>query len=220
MNKRKKIWDNIFKKKNWGEYPAEELIRFNKNFLNHNKKYKKLLELGCGTGGNLWYFAKEGYSITGIDISKNALRKAKIKINSEVKNWKGNLIQADITNYNFKTNKFDVIIDNEFSCCLDFNETMILYQSLYKALNKKGKIFIRAFSNKSYGFSTGKKLSHNTFLPKVGNTKMGLQRFTSKSDIKKLYNNFDLIYLEKINRSINNLKDKIEEWIIVLEKNV
>ena len=84
---------------------------------------------------------------------------------------------------------------------------------------KNGKIFVRAFSNNSYGYLTGKKISHNTFIPSVGATGMGIQRFTSKSDIKKIYSNYEVIYLEKISRTLNGLKNKIEEWIIVLKKN-
>ena len=219
MKNRENIWNNVFTNKNWGEYPAEDLIRFDKRFLKKNTKNKELLEIGCGTGGNLWYFAKKGYSITGIDISKVALKKANIKIKKEVKNWKGDLIHADITKYNFNDKKFDVIIDNEFSCCLDFDETIKLYSTLFSILKKNGKIFVRAFSNNTYGYLTGQKISHNTFIPSVGHTGMGIQRFTSKSDIKKIYSNFDIIYLEKISRTINSLKNKIEEWIIVLEKN-
>ena len=102
---------------------------------------------------------------------------------------------------------------------MDFYETKKLYSTLSSILNKNGKIFVRAFSNNTYGYLTGKKISHNTFIPSVGHTGMGIQRFTSKSDIKKIYSNFDIIYLEKISRTLNSLKNKIEEWIIVLEKN-
>ena len=220
MNNRKKIWDHIFKKKNWGEYPAEDLIRFEKKFLNNKKKYKQLLEIGCGTGGNLWYFAKLGYEIAGIDISKIAVKKAISKIKSEVKAWNGSIIQADITLHNFSNDMYDVIIDNEFSCCLDFYETKKLYAKLFKSLKNNGKVFIRAFSTKSYGYGSGKKISHNAYKPKVGNINMGLQRFTSKSDINNLYKDFKIVYLEKITRTTNNLQNKIDEWIIILEKNV
>ena len=220
MIDRKKIWDHIFKKKNWGEYPSEELIRFEKKYLNQRNNFKKLLEIGCGTGGNLWYFARLGYTITGVDISGVARKKALSKINSEVKNWKGQIIQADVTEYYFSENFYDVIIDNEFSCCLDFEETNKLYTKLHKSLKKNGKIFIRAFSDKSYGYGSGINISHNAFIPKIGNTQMGLQRFTSKSDINKLYKKFEILYLEKITRTIDNLNNKIDEWIIILKKNV
>ena len=61
------------------------------------------------------------------------------------------------------------------------------------------------------------KISHNAYKPKVGNINMGLQRFTSKSD-NNLYKDFKIVYLGKITRTTNNLQNKIDEWIIILEK--
>ena len=85
MIDRKKIWDHIFKKKNWGEYPSEELIRFEKKYLNQRNNFKKLLEIGCGTGGNLWYFARLGYIITGMNlICTHRLDAAKPKLSEEL----------------------------------------------------------------------------------------------------------------------------------------
>ncbi len=73
-----KIWENIFQNKEWGKYPPIPLVRFvAKNFYNvPNRKEIKILELGFGTGANLWYLAREGFSVYGIEGSKTAVEKA------------------------------------------------------------------------------------------------------------------------------------------------
>jgi 2-polyprenyl-3-methyl-5-hydroxy-6-metoxy-1,4-benzoquinol methylase len=39
----------------------------------------KTIDLGCGTGNNSIYLAKQGYDVTGIDITSMAIRLAKEK---------------------------------------------------------------------------------------------------------------------------------------------
>ena len=74
-------WDKIFQDNEWAKYPAEDLIRFiAKNFYNAEIRKKiKILDIGCGTGCNLWFLAREGFQVFGIDGSKNAIARA-IKI--------------------------------------------------------------------------------------------------------------------------------------------
>jgi tRNA G46 methylase TrmB len=54
------VWESIFQERDWGKYPGEELIRFvARNFYSfEDRKSVKLLEVGCGTGANLWFMAK------------------------------------------------------------------------------------------------------------------------------------------------------------------
>lgn len=217
-----KIWNDIFKNNQWGRYPAEDLIRFSSKYLNIKKNKRKIniIELGCGPGGNLWYFAKNGFSINGIDGSKIAIKNANKYLDKMSPNWQGELEVADLTNYSFKKDSYDAVVDNEFSCCLDYKETKFLYEKLYHSLKNNGKIFLRTFAIGSYGYKSGKKISYNTFLPSVGNIKMGTQRFSSKRDINLILHKFEILSIEKIIRTINNSQDKIIEWIVVAKKNV
>ena len=53
-------WEEVFKNKEWGRYPAEELVRFiARNYFKYkNRDIIKVLDLGCGIGSNLWFLAK------------------------------------------------------------------------------------------------------------------------------------------------------------------
>jgi len=43
-------------------------------------KPKSILDLGCGTGNHALMLAKRGYSVSGIDLSKTMIQKAKLKM--------------------------------------------------------------------------------------------------------------------------------------------
>ena len=91
MRENKNIWNKIFSSRKWGQYPAEDLVRFISNNFSRSKSKKKIiLEIGCGPGGNLNYFLKEGFIIHGIDFSKNAIKIAQKNLKRDHKNWKGN----------------------------------------------------------------------------------------------------------------------------------
>ena len=65
-------------------YPNEELSRFiGRNFGDYSQEYKSslsVLETGCGSGGNLWMIAKEGFRASGLDISSAALKLAEQRL--------------------------------------------------------------------------------------------------------------------------------------------
>ena len=60
----------------WMKKPAPFIVEASPLF----KKYraKVFLDLGCGTGRNSIYLAKEGFDVVGIDISRSALKKTKM----------------------------------------------------------------------------------------------------------------------------------------------
>ncbi len=99
FKKSSRYYDIIYSSKNYKK-EAEYIL----SFLNNSKK-KQILDLGCGTGSHLKYFSKKFNSCTGIDMSKEMLKYAKIKNNfSNIK-----YLNKDISAYKSKK-KFDIII--------------------------------------------------------------------------------------------------------------
>ncbi len=72
------------------------------------KKGSKVLEVGCGIGLTSVYLAKKGCMVTGVDISKAMIRKAKEK--AEQKKVKVEFMVADAQKLPFRKNVFDAVI--------------------------------------------------------------------------------------------------------------
>ena len=85
-----------------------------------------------------------------------------------------------------------------------------------RVLKTDGLFYSRTFSTDTWGYKTGQHIDKNSFLPSEGPLfKKGLIRFTDKKDLDLLYsNNFELISIEKIQRTMMNQQKKISEWII------
>jgi SAM-dependent methyltransferase len=74
----------------------------------------KALEVGCGPGTNLWFLAREGFRIAGIDGSAVAIASARERLRVEGMNEQ--LLQADFEVGNFallpwNDSSFDAVID-------------------------------------------------------------------------------------------------------------
>lgn len=68
------MWENIFRNKEWGKYPPESVIRFiARNFYHKNRDEIHILELGIGTGANLWFCAREGFKVSGCEFSQSGV---------------------------------------------------------------------------------------------------------------------------------------------------
>ena len=78
-------WDEIFAAHPlWNGYPAEELVRFvARTFPDVKERRLSALEVGCGPGTNLWYLAREGFTIAGIDGSQNAIDSVRKRLCAE-----------------------------------------------------------------------------------------------------------------------------------------
>lgn len=215
------VWEEVFKKQDWGKYPSEEIIRFvARNFYTVNKRSEtRILEVGCGPGANLWYLAREGFATYGIDGSTTAIKKASDRLDEEFQLWIGELVVGDIENLPFEEGFFDAVIDNEAVYCNSFEKSIKIYSDIARVLKRGGKLFSRALSTGCWGDRTGTKVGYNAWIvnegPALGK---GYARFTDLEDIGVLMPEFQIEELQLITRRIDNLQHEVKEWVIMAEK--
>ncbi len=69
----------------------------------------KALDVACGGGRNTLFLQEHGFSIDAIDISGIALKELAKNVNKSVR-----LIEADLDNYEFESNKYGLIVMANF----------------------------------------------------------------------------------------------------------
>lgn len=198
------IWDDIFSKSDWGQYPPEEIIRFisRKTSNIHDRHSIKILEVGCGTGANIWYLAREGFSAYGIDGSENAIKKANFRLSKE--NLNADLKVGDIVKLPYNNDFFDIIIDCECLSANNIDDTKKIISEIYRVLKPSGLLFSKTFMD---GTSRSDLFSDRGYI-----------RLTKKEEIKDIYHKFNVKSLDYIIRSEKNQTELVKEWIIECEK--
>ncbi|EKL1658024.1 class I SAM-dependent methyltransferase [Campylobacter upsaliensis] len=183
------LWEEIFSKKEWGKYPSESVIRFiARNFYNTKDRNSiKILELGLGTGANLWFCAREGFKVSGIEWSKTGVERFRARLKDE--NLSTQIEQIEIGDYlekldDFKDESFDAVIDVASLCCNDREKTRQIFLKAFKKLKVGGKFFSTALGRGALG-SLGEG---DFFEPKEGiYTNVGKLRFDDELSLKELY---------------------------------
>lgn len=109
------------------------------------------LDVGCGTGENAILLAKNGCTVTGIDLAEDAIRKARAKAkerNAKIDFIVGNVLELD--RY-FSEGKFDIVIDFGLFHVMTDEERPIFARQVDRALKRGGSYYMMCFSDKEPG---------------------------------------------------------------------
>jgi len=216
-------WDDIFRKFDRGKYPSEDLIRFvARNFYQvADRSTVHFLEVGCGTGPNLWYLAREGFSAYGIDGSAVAINIAGERFSQE--NLAVDLQVGDAMSLPYDDECFDIVFDLECLYANTMRDTRVILSEVKRVLKPTGVLFSKTFMTGTYGDGNGPALEGepNTYLDLTEsalNSGYGIIRFSSRKDIEDLYSLLNIDNIESVVRSLGNGEHEIKEWIITCSK--
>jgi len=96
-----KYYNLLYKDKNYQE-EYTYICDLIKKHSNNNEK--NILDIGCGTGKHLSFFKKDGYTVSGVDISENMISEARKYLRQE-----NDLICCKASEFKFNK-KFEIII--------------------------------------------------------------------------------------------------------------
>jgi SAM-dependent methyltransferase len=136
-------------------YPNEELLRFlGSRYFGLPRAAREslaVLEIGCGSGANLWMLAREGFTVHGVDLSFPALQLSRAMLAG----WQANaahLAQASMTCLPYAAGSFDLVVDVFSSYCLTETEFASCLVEVARVLRRGGRFFSYAPSKNSDAF--------------------------------------------------------------------
>jgi len=199
-----KQWDKIFKK--YGKVftgTQEDIPKIAKIF----KKYdvKKILDLGCGTGRHIIYFAKSGFDVYGVDISKEGINITKERLKKE--KLQANLkIGSIYEKLPYKDSLFDAVISTNVVHHEKIKNIRKAIREIERVLKPKGLIFITVRKRKFRKFypkltiiekygkqkTNYKVIGPRTYVPTEGGEKGLVHYLFNKESIKKEFKNFKI----------------------------
>ncbi|WP_322923966.1 class I SAM-dependent methyltransferase [Paenibacillus campi] len=218
------VWEEVFSKKEWGKYPAEDLIRFvARNFYRApNRADIKILEVGSGTGTNLCYMAGEGFTVYGIDGSAKGVSIAQTRLKNDpaIDEQRTHVIEGDMISLPYETEFFDAVIDIESIYTNRWENTVHILQEIHRVLKPNGKFYSKHFAEHTEGDGTGEYVDRHMYIPDSGALiDIGPVRFATEADIHELYEDkFVITELEQAIRTTNNRTCTIIEWLISMDR--
>lgn len=135
-------WDATFARRKWGGYPDMALVRAVAWEFPGSRDGLKALEVGCGPGANLWFLARSGFQVTGLDSSIIALNQADALVR-EMTGAAPRLLPLDVAGGSEIPGSYDLIVD---VCCLQHVATDVpsasrVLSRLAGRLNPGGVLF-------------------------------------------------------------------------------
>lgn len=134
-------WDSFYKQNDvevmpWYEKNLDLDLSEEIQFL----KKGNFLDLGTGPGTQAIELAKKGFRVTGSDISRSAIEKARLStknVNFEI---------DDILNSKFESESFDYILDRGCFHVLAIDDRETYLNQIKRILKKNGIIFLKCMS--------------------------------------------------------------------------
>lgn len=204
------------------KYPWDKVVSFvfRHHPRNQPKNETKILELGFGSGCNLWFCAREGFDCYGVEGSLVAVEHAKKWFEQE--NLHANLSQGNFYPLNFKSNFFDLIIDRGSLTCVSLEECVLSLKEAFKVLKPGGYFCFNPYSSKHTSCIHGIRLDSGLTKINTGTLiNVGNLKFYEEEEICKLVNQigFKVHEMRHIEEHMYSVKEnKHAEWFLVLSK--
>jgi SAM-dependent methyltransferase len=119
----------------------------------------RILEVGCGSGNNIWFGAGEGFSMTGIDGSSDAIDYARNRLKQAGLN--ADITVGDFTKLPYPEEAFDFVIDRASLTHSGFSQAKMAVSEIHRVLVPGGKFFCNTFSAHHTSAQSGRLIEDN-----------------------------------------------------------
>lgn len=213
-------WETIHKNKSWGKYPSEHLIRcIAHNFYQRpDRSQVRILELGCATGAQLWFLAREGFTAYGVEGSETAVQAARARMEEE--HLDADIEVGDVVQLNFPDGYFDCVVDVECITCNDWDSAKRIVQESRRVLKPAGILFSQTLTDQTYIGQNPREIAKNTYRGSTAGdiARERLVRVLAEEDLPSLYGGFSQVLYDKVTFTYGPEKRVTEEWIITCMK--
>lgn len=203
-------------------YPFDVVVSF---LFRHYPREKprsqtRILEVGCGAGNNLWFAAREGFSVFGLDASPSAIGYARDRFAAE--GLVAGLCVGDFTALPYPDNFFDLVIDRASITCCGLTDARRSMAEVRRVLAPGGVFLHNAYSEAHFSRTQGRPGPDGVVLDIAHGTLAGLRRirFASQAEVRGLFDrgwtveNIQHLHLSDLDEAVGDHC----EWRVVARK--
>lgn len=154
----KEFWESNFidKQEMWGFEPCKSALLVKDFFV--EKGVKNLLIPGIGYGRNADVFKQEGIRVTGIEISKTAIKLARKHYGTEMV-----IHHGSVNDMPFDNHRYDGIFCHALIHLLNGSERAKLIKDCYNQLSENGHMFFTAITKEAQTYGQGRLISEDCY---------------------------------------------------------
>lgn len=179
------IWEEKYASGHAQRAPWDSVVSFIFRYAPKGKPRGEIsiLEVGCGTASNLWFAAREGFSVAGVDASKSAIAEAQKRFGED--NLKGDLRVGDFTSLPFTDASFDLVVDRAALTCAGTSAQQKAISEVYRVLKPTGCFLYTPYADTHASNKAGKPGEDGVTVDINGGTLQGVGqiRFVARSEI-------------------------------------
>lgn len=180
-----------------------------------------ILEVGCGTGANLWFAAREGFRVAGVDGSASAIATAQQRFRDD--GLSGDLRVADFIALPFADASMGLVIDRGSLTCCGTTALRAALAEIHRVLKPGGRFLFNPYADSHSSARAGRPGPDDLTVDIVGGTLAGAGhiRFTSRRDLTEmLEEGWKVLSLERLEKAdMLHPEGAIHsEWLVVLER--
>ena len=217
-----RVWDEIYgRNEQLNLYPVDRVVSFlfqSRAALTSKDQPLRVMEVGCGACNNLWFAAREGCDVAGIDASEAAIRFGQNRFAEEA--LTGDLRVGDFTALPFEDCSFDIAINRAALTQTGLSSAKQAVEEVHRVLRPGGR-----FYNELYGTRTtagGREGPDGVTLDITGRLAgVGQICFYDEERIDSLFGEGWNILLQE-HHEISNLlaapHDIVGNWLLVAER--
>ncbi len=227
LNEKSKTFDPVWEEKyaagHASYYPWDAVVSFVFRNVPRDRPRSEIqiMEVGFGTAPNLWFAAREGFKVSGVEASSRAVDFAVSRFLRE--GLSGVLLLGDYTCLPFDDYSFDLVIDRGSLCCVGAKAQKLAVAEIHRCLRKGGRFLHNALGDSHSSMLTGELGQDGLIINITGGALVGVGQlcFTSRSELNSRFaDGWKLLQVQRREWvDMLGLSSQIHaEWVVVAEK--
>jgi len=175
---------------------------------------RRLLEIGCGYGRDLIFYALNGFAAEGVDISDVAIsqgRRWTESLGVKVRFYEGDFLEVE-----FEEDSFDIIVSYHTLYLLSKEEREEAVQKIFSMLKPGGITAHLVFSKEEDTYGKGREVEKDSFEWAEGK----IVHYFEREELQRLFGSFRIIELSRVDiKEFHDSREHIhKDWLIIASK--
>ena len=183
-----------------------------------DRKQVRLLEVGCGPGANVWFMAREGFTVSGIDGSSTAIKQATDRLSRE--GITADLRIGDYSTIPWPDSSFDGVVENVSLYCNRWNAVQRALGEIRRVLKPGAPFLSSFFTDRTWGYGLGTMVEPDGFIdiPEGPIAGSGFCLFLNRDRLLELFRDFADVAVERVSWTMQGEQRLVEQFVITCRK--